>query len=260
MLRAQVRGERVVKAEKIKALGALLPARSSASIERKMQNVSAVLEEQGLPRIDGYTGLSHYQRDLMGAVLDIFGERTRTAEALERYADNAVVAPSRQRLSTDDVLVPRPSASKPRPRQAMVSLTAGPVGALRDFRNADLGRAGEEWVLDLERERLDRQGRRDLADRVSWVARVIGDGPGFDIGSFRINGGELKVEVKTTNLGPRTPFYITRWEVEVSRTSAGEYALYRVFDFQRDPRLFILEGSVEENARLQPKVYLGYPT
>ena len=37
----------------------------------------------------------------------------------------------------------------------------------------------------------------------------------------------------TINLGPRTPLNITRWEVEVSETSAEEYVLYRVFDFQR---------------------------
>ena len=102
-----------------------------------------------------------------------------------------------------------------------MTLTAGPAGALRDFKNAALGRAGEEWVLDLERERLDRSGRRDLSDLVSWVARDIGDGLGYDIGSFRPSGDLLKVEVKTTNLGPRTPFYITRWEVEVSETSAA---------------------------------------
>ena len=224
-----------------------------------MQNVSAILEEQGLPRIDGYAGLSHYQKDLVGAVLDIFGTRTRTAEALERYAGNAVVAPSTQRLSTDDVLVSRPSATRVRRGNVAMSLTAGPAGALRDFKNAELGRAGEEWVLDLERERLDRSGRRDLADRVTWVSRDLGDGYGYDIGSFRQTGEELKVEVKTTNLGPRTPFYITRWEIEMSESSAGAYELFRVFDFQRDPRIYVLAGSVKENARLEPKVFLGYP-
>lgn len=260
MLRAQLRGERVVKSDRIRGLGALLPARSPASIERKMQNVSAILEEQGLARIDGYAGLSHYQGALAGAVLDIFGSGTRTAEALERYASNAVAAPSIERLSTDDVLVDRPSVRRRGQGRATVTLTTGPSGALRDFKNAELGRAGEEWVLELERERLDRADRRDLADRVAWVARDKGDGYGFDIGSFRPTGEELKVEVKTTNLGPRTPFYITRWEVQVSEDSAADYALYRVFDFHRDPRLFILPGSVKENAILEPKVFLGYPS
>ena len=116
-------------------------------------------------------------------------------------------------------------------------------------------------MLDLEREKLDRHGRRGLADRVPWAAVVRGDGLGYDIDSFEVGGDELKVEVKTTNFGPRTPFYITRWEVQVSRESSREYALYRVFDFHRDPRMFILRGSVEDNApSLEPKVFFGYLT
>ena len=225
-----------------------------------MQNVSAVLDERGYAFIDGYKPLPHYQRDLIGAVLDAIEGSDRVSETLTRYSDNAVPAPSRARLSTDDVLVDRPSArGRSGNRQAPIGLTTGSAGALREFRNAALGRAGEEWVLDLEREKLDRHGRRDLADRV--VGGVVkGDGLGYDINSFEVSGAELKVEVKTTNFGPRTPFYITRWEVQVSRESAPEYALYRVFDFHRDPRMFILRGSVEENARLEPKVFLGYLT
>jgi uncharacterized protein DUF3883 len=251
----------VVKAERIGALREILSARTVASIERKMQNVSAILDEQGLAWIEGYKPLPHYQRDLVGAVLDAMDSPDRVSESLARYSDNAVPAPSRARLSTDDVLVDRPSAvRRAGGHNPPIGLTAGSAGALREFRNAALGRAGEEWVLDLEREKLVRGGRHDLADRVSWAAVVKGDGLGFDIESFEVEGGPIKVEVKTTNFGPRTPFYITRWEVEVSRNSSQEYALYRVFDFHRDPRMFILRGSVEENARLEPKVFLGYPS
>jgi Domain of unknown function (DUF3883) len=259
MLRRELRGERVIKAERVRALQQILTVRTSPSIERKMQNVSAVLDERGYAWIDGYKPLPHYQRDLVDSVLAVVQGPRQVSEALERYADNAVAAPSREPLATTDVLVGRPSARERRPgTRPPIGLTGGVSGALRDFRNRALGRAGEEWVLDLEREKLDRGGRRDLADRVSWVAAVIGDGLGYDISSFELAGEPLKVEVKTTNLGPRTPFYITRNEVDVSRSEAAEYALYRVFDFHRDPRLFILKGSVEDNARLEPSVFLGY--
>ena len=107
------------------------------------------------------------------------------------------------------------------------------MAAMRDFRTRQLGVAGEEWVVDLEREQLHRSGRTDLADSVRWVAREDGDGAGYDIRSFRPDGSDRLIEVKTTNLGARTPFYITRWEIEVSRRSPESYSLYRVHGFAR---------------------------
>jgi len=113
--------------------------------------------------------------------------------------------------------------------------------------------------VDLEREKLGRVGRRDLADRVVWGRARPCDGAGYDVASFREDGRERLIEVKTTNYGPGTPFYITRWEIEVSRRHPDVYSLYRVHGFARDPRIYILDGSVEECAHLEPKVFLGIP-
>src|SRR5688572_24960628 len=99
---------------------------------------------------------------------------------------------------------------------------------MHDFQRRSLDVAGEEWVLGLEREQLRRSGREDLACAVRWIARDDGDGAGYDIRSFRTDGADRLIEVTTTDLGPLTPFYITRWEVEVSRDRAESYALYRV--------------------------------
>jgi hypothetical protein len=115
-------------------------------------------------------------------------------------------------------------------------------------------------VVDLERESLRRGGRADLAERVSWTAREVGDGAGYDISSFHQDGRDHLIEVKTTNLGPLTPFYITRWEVDFSRANAEAYSLYRVHGFARDPRIYVLSGSVEDLARLEPRVFLGVPS
>jgi hypothetical protein len=52
----------------------------------------------------------------------------------------------------------------------------GRRAAARDARNRDLGRAGEEFVVDFERSRLRRAGRSDLARDVRWVADLDGDG------------------------------------------------------------------------------------
>jgi hypothetical protein len=140
-----------------------------------------------------------------------------------------------------------------------VRLTGSPSSALRDFRTRALGLAGEEWVISLEREQLSRLDRADLADKIRWVSRDEGDGAGYDVRSYWPDGRERLIEVMTTNLGPRTPFYITRWEIEVSRAQAESYSLFRVHGFARDPRIYVLDGSVEMRARLEPRVYLGIP-
>jgi hypothetical protein len=113
--------------------------------------------------------------------------------------------------------------------------------------------------VDAERNSLAKVGRPDLADQVVWVAKDLGDGAGYDIASFRVDGTPLHIEVKTTNLGVRTPFHITRWEVEVSRREAPIWSLYRVFDFRSDPHIYRLDGSVEESAKLEPTVFVGLP-
>lgn len=260
MIEMARRGQPFTKAEVVRRLGSLLPARSKASIERKFQNISAVFREHGSDRwIEGYKPLQHYQRELETVVLARMKADRRVAEALATYETTALPASEGKALSTTDVLVPQPGTLPARTHRTSVILTGGPFAALRDFQRRELGTAGEEWVVDLEREQLRRSNRPDLADSVRWVARDDGDGAGYDIRSFHPDGEERLIEVKTTNLGPRTPFYITRWEVEVSRQRADNYSLYRVHGFARDPRIYVLEGSVEERARLKPKIYLGLP-
>ena len=216
-----------------------------------------MLDEEGLAWIDGYKPLAHYQHELRVAVLDTLGHRI--GESLEDFGQAAIPAPAPRRRATDDVLVPVPAGAGSTRQRTSVNLTGGNLSAMRDFRAKQLGDAGEEWVLDLEREQLQRDGRTDLAEGVRWVAREDGDGAGYDIRSFRPDGSDRLIEVKTTNLGPRTPFYITRWEIETSRRHAPAYSLFRVHGFARDPRIYVLDGSVEERARLEPKVFLGIP-
>ena len=69
MLDRQRRGEASSKAEHVTGLLVQLPARSRGSIERKLQNISAVLEENHFEWLKGYVPLSHYQDALRAAVL-----------------------------------------------------------------------------------------------------------------------------------------------------------------------------------------------
>ena len=258
LLSAELRGERPKKADIVRELQGLMPARSKGSIEFKMSNISAVLEELQQPWVDGYKPYHNYQAALRTAVVERLGEGHRIGETMAEYQSNALPAPAPTRRSIDDLLVPPPSVERAAQRTS-IGLTTGAFGALRDLQNRKLGKAGEEFVVEAERLGLERRGRPDLAEQVVWVADKLGDGAGYDVASFRDDGTPLHIEVKTTNLGVRTPFHITRWEVEVSRREAPIWSLYRVFDFRSDPRVYRLDGSVEESAQLEPSVFVGVP-
>lgn len=261
MLQAEHRGQRYAKIEVVKELARHLPSRSHAAIERKFQNVSAVLDELGQPWIDGYKPLAHYQHDLRTALTAQLSREHRLAENLASYATTALPAPQPRRVATEDVLVPPPSSRRREPAtsRSSVNLTGGAVSALRDYRLKALGDAGEAWVVEIEREHLHRAGRTDLAARVQWASKEVGDGLGYDVASFWIDGRERLIEVKTTNYGERTPFYISRWEVDCSARRPDAYSLYRVHGFARDPRVYVLDGPVAHTSLLEPSVFLGVP-
>ena len=260
MLQHEVRGVRYTKSDVVRDLMSLMPGRSGGAVELKLQNVSAVRAELGLPWIDGYKPMAHYQAALRDAVARGANPRERVNEVVTDYGEAPTVAAQVTVRATSDVLVAPPSVtSGKRGQRSSVSLTGTAHDAWRDLRRRMLGDAGEEWVLDLEREQLSRAGRSDLADLVRWVAREDGDGAGYDILSFADSGAQRLIEVKTTNYGPLTPFHITRWEVEVSQSHPDSYSLYRVHGFARDPRIYVLDGAMDQAARLEPSVFLGLP-
>ena len=127
----------------------------------------------------------------------------------------------------------------------------------RETRNLSLGRAGEEFVVEYERWCLASGGHQRLADNVEHVSKTKGDGLGFDVLSFDPNGRERLIEVKTTSFGKETPFFITRNEVELSRTHADLFHLHRVFEFRKEPRLFSLKGAVDRHCHLDAITFQG---
>lgn len=130
----------------------------------------------------------------------------------------------------------------------------------RDAENRTLGRNGEAWVLEFEQRRLhDATGRPDLARRVEWIAETRGDGAGFDIASFNDDASPRLIEVKTTGLGKQFPFMVTVNEVRVSERKRAAYHLYRVFDFARTPRMYVLQGALSEVCRLDPTQFRARP-
>lgn len=124
-----------------------------------------------------------------------------------------------------------------------------------EARNQTLGRAGENFILEFEEKRLWQGGRKDLASRIQHVSDTQSDQLGFDISSFELDGRDKLIEVKTTQFGERTPFFASKNEVNVSVAREREYHLYRLFNFTKQPKLFILPGSLRESCILDPTQY-----
>ena len=257
MLEAELSGLPMVKADEERRLMGLL-GRSRGSVEYKLENVSAVLNENGLPWIFGFKPARNYQRQLREPVLARLGGLLKTIDDLP----DATSAPSEsdRSMTTDDVRVAPPSVHRRRAAATTgPNLSQGAWGAMRDAANRRLGDAGEEWVLGLEKAKLTAARRHDLAEQVVWVARTIGDGLGYDILSFDLDGAELHIEVKTTKLGPAAAFFLSPNELRVSKEQPDSFRLYRVFGLSARPRLYVLAGPLDDKLDLEVAQWTARP-
>ena len=115
--------------------------------------------------------------------------------------------------------------------------------------------AGEELVLHFEKYRLLKVGHDRLAAKVEHVARTQGDGLGFDILSFDEQGNERFIEVKTTTFARETPFFASASEVRFAERNAQRFALYRLFEFRKAAKCFMLPGALQNHCALDPFSY-----
>jgi hypothetical protein len=125
----------------------------------------------------------------------------------------------------------------------------------RDLCNRSLGKAGEEFVVDVERRQLTGADRPDLARKVRWVAAEDGDGAGYDVLSFDSSGRERLLEVKTTNGSARTPFFLTRNERDLAEERPLDWRIYRVHLFAKEPRIFTIAPPLEKVLNLRPETW-----
>ena len=262
MLAMELRGVPFNKAEHNRNLQKLLASRSKGAIEKKHQNISAVLIELGYPYIDGYKPLANYQQLLYGVVED----RLLSAVGLHQAAAVAVEQKIEQQPVVNDVLAilvapPRREETKPklydRAPQTRSSVRRNYLEI--ESRNQTLGLAGEKLVLEFEHKRLWQAGKKDLADRVQHVADTTGDHLGYDIKSFETDGRDRLIEVKTTRFGVMTPFFASKNEVAVSEAREADYQLYRLFNFTQQPKLFVLPGSLRNTCSLDPIQFAALP-
>jgi hypothetical protein len=203
----------------------------------------------GLPWIVGYKPKRNYQTSIFGAI--------------DRYlsANQEVVyhqLPAKVLSAADDgaTFVDAPTlelqSAKPWQLEQLVR-KFDPVE--RDLRNRTLGRAGEEFVLEIEKKKFEKLQRPDLLKRIRWVSEEDGDGAGYDILSFDPDGRERLIEVKTTNGAARTPFFLSENECQRAAASTESWRLYRVHSFAQNPRIFQIAPPLNEVLHLRPDIW-----
>ncbi len=130
-----------------------------------------------------------------------------------------------------------------------------------ELENKKLGSDGEKLVIEYEKRNLIDHSREDLAEKVVHVAEIIGDGAGYDVESYDLDGNKKFIEVKTTCGGERTPFILTINELEFSRTHADNYSLYRVYDYNKKTQsglFFKIDGYIKDSFTLEPIKFKCY--
>lgn len=248
MLAAELANLPYVKARHNAAVMARI-GRTDGSIEFKHQNISAVLVELGMPWIPGYKPMRNYQNAIFDAIDRYLSKNPAILEPALRlppvlpHAVEIFVAPPSLTVTSEPI---------PERLRRLVQ-KFDPIE--RDRRNRSLGKAGESFVVDVERRQLLEAGRSDLARKIRWVADEEGDGAGYDVLSFNPDGQENLIEVKTTNGSARTPFFLTRNECDLAKERPEHWRIYRVHLFARVPRIFTITPPLENAVKLTAQTW-----
>lgn len=255
MLRAELQGKPYVKAD-FNLRVRELTGRTHGSVERKFQNIGAVMIGFGAYFVDGYKPLSNVQNSLRETVRERLLAQPDIEQAMLSQANHPLrkgVVDISWTTAPKNVVVPEMLVERDRSpfRTDFVKL---------DAHHRALGLAGEEAVVHLERKRLASEGFSNLARKVEHVSVTKGDGLGYDVLSFKPNGDELFIEVKTTRRGRGFPFWVSRNEVDFSAEVAERFQLYRVFDFDR-PKMgvYSLAGALASSCQLSPTEWQAWP-
>lgn len=236
--------------------------RSSGSIERKHQNISAALQRMQQPWIQGYKPLGRYQMALEGAIRAHLDEIDQVIASAAPESELDVDSNVEDETVENESIPSDPKSvfvSLPSPSQVRRSGNTRPPRktdfAAQDAANRKLGQTGEDFVMRLERARLKSAGRPDLAKKVSWESKDKGDGLGYDIVSFFEDGRRIFIEVKTTKGPITTPFFISDNEIKFAAEKGAAFRLYRLFNYGKGGRIYVVPGPLEDALKLEPVSY-----
>ena len=253
MLSDELAGRPYNKAKHNRELRPSLNGRNKKAVEFKYCNISAALQKIGEKWIKGYWPLGRYQSSLVDAV-------ERWLESHPEWVEQSPYTPPHNLSDPTGKLevgrAPTQSNTPPPKEMEQLQRVARKLDIPgRDARNRALGEEGEKCALAHEEATLKAHNRHDLAEKVRWVSKLDGDGVGYDIASYTPEGRSRLIEVKTTNGWERTPFYITRNELEVSKERPSEWCLFRLWDFSNEPKAFELHPPLDSHVSLVATSY-----
>jgi hypothetical protein len=249
-----------IVADYFSMLGLELQGRPYSKTEHRRQ-LRGLLAGRSDGSISGYKPLHNYQELLRRVVVERLGGDRALRPLAEREASKPVDRPPpigdvlgllvEPPLPADKNTARSPGATySPEPRLGVDYLAM-------EARNTALGLAGEQLAVDYEVARLRNLRKPELVERVEWISKTRGDGLGFDVLSFEPSGQERFIEVKITGFGKDTPFYLTRTELRFSMDHSRQFHLYRLFHFRKDPRLFALNGRLDQTCTLDPTQFIA---
>ena len=128
------------------------------------------------------------------------------------------------------------------------------INSVSDKKLKDIGDKGELYIMDYEKERLQKINKNELIDKIKHVS-LSNDSAGYDILSYNEDGTERFIEVKTTKGPIGTDFFISPGEMKFSEQNKDKYFIYRVYNYDTKAKrgnFYIKKGSVAENFELSP--------
>lgn len=222
--------------------------------------ISAILIGHGLPYLTRARPRRNTNPSLSGMVRTYLYNHPHLLELMERDVFRRVtdVPP----VEDHEKLVMTPPRGDEIPQVSnhdRARLLSGVDFLAREQRNHSLATAGQKFVLAFEEARLRANGRHSHADAIEHVTADNGDGPGYAIHSYGLDGSDRLIEVKTTCYGRETPFYVSAHEVAISQRHGDRFWIYRVFAFRDQPRLYMLHGALDGTVNLEPTEYRATP-
>lgn len=110
-------------------------------------------------------------------------------------------------------------------------------------RNTKQGLAGEELVIKNQKAILSKDPElNEYVDKIKHLSVDEGDGAGYDILSFKKDEEnkiiEHYIEVKSTNSGIETPFFMSSNELEIAKIKGKQYSIYRLYKNHKNDKEF----------------------
>ena len=256
MLQKELTGQEYNKTEHRNRLIKLLNNRSDGSIEFKHQNISAALINLGSPYIKGYKPRWNYQQLLEVKIQEYLQRHNKFENIFDAFALQKIKAPPKKVKFEDWIVSPpefQPIVKEPIPTYKPVKKNYLEI----EQHNASIGHSGEELVFEYEKWRLKTAGKENLAESVEWSSKNIGDGLGYDIHSYKDDGKDMFIEVKTTKLGKETPIFFSKREYDFANDNQNKFHLYRVFDLNNQAKMFQRNGKYDEFCAVQAVAFKG---